>query len=73
MIDLSFARLAQIHSAVQQVGFRRTKRGYKSLGAIDAAVAEAAKTHKDPTDPYFTYQWYLVSYIDPIPIDLYVK
>ena len=54
----------QIHSAVQQVGFRRFKRGYKSLQApIDpaAAIAAAAKEHKDPTDPYFAYQWYLVS------------
>nr|CAG4643076.1 EOG090X02T5 [Ilyocryptus agilis] len=51
-----------IHSAVQQVGFRRFKRGFKALN-IDAAVAsrtaDAAKEHKDPTDPYFPYQWYL--------------
>ena len=49
---------------MQQVGFRRFKRGYKSLQApIDpaAAIAAAAKEHKDPTDPYFSYQWYLVS------------
>ena len=49
---------------MQQVGFRRFKRGYKSLQApIDpaAAIAAAAKEHKDPTDPYFAYQWYLVS------------
>lgn len=55
----------QIHSAVQQVGFRRFKRGYKPVpAAIDpaAVIAAAAKEHKDPTDPYFTYQWYLVSY-----------
>lgn len=46
------------------MGFRRFKRGYKSLAApIDpaAAIAAAAKEHKDPTDPYFAYQWYLVS------------
>ncbi|XP_046641856.1 neuroendocrine convertase 2-like [Daphnia pulicaria] len=52
-----------IHSAVQQVGFRRFKRGYKKPLAtpIDpaAAIAAAAKEHRDPTDPYFTYQWYL--------------
>nr|CAG4634667.1 EOG090X02T5 [Alona affinis] len=54
-----FENWGSIHSAVQQVGFRRFKRGYKSLTAVDVAVAEAAKTHKDPTDPYFTYQWYL--------------
>lgn len=60
--------ICQIHSAVQQVGFRRFKRGYKSLpaaslAAVDPAqaIATAAKEHKDPTDPYFTYQWYLVS------------
>nr|CAG4641536.1 EOG090X02T5 [Eurycercus lamellatus] len=48
-----------IHSAVQQVGFRRFKRGYKSAIDVVAAASIAAKEHKDPTDPYFTYQWYL--------------
>lgn len=50
-----------IHSAVQQLGFRRFKRGYKSAASsiVSESAAEAAKTHKDPTDPYFTYQWYL--------------
>jgi hypothetical protein len=61
----TFHVFTQIHSAVQQVGFRRFKRGYKKPLAtpIDpaAAIAEAAKEHRDPTDPYFTYQWYLVS------------
>lgn len=49
---------------MQQVGFRRFKRGYKPIPAsIDPAIAiaAAAKEHKDPTDPYFAYQWYLVS------------
>nr|CAG4648540.1 EOG090X02T5 [Polyphemus pediculus] len=51
-----------IHKAVQQVGFRRFKRGYKGL-SVDrvpqqpAAVAEQKMS--DPTDPYFPYQWYL--------------
>lgn len=52
-----------IHSAVQQMGFRRSKRGYKSVlpspTGGPAATAQAAKEHQDPTDPYFTYQWYL--------------
>lgn len=73
----------QIHSAVQQVGFRRFKRGYKTLPAstftaIDPAqaIASAAKEHKDPTDPYFTYQWYLVSSnrnSQPKRLNLFIK
>lgn len=52
----------QIHSVVQQVGFRREKRGYRKLPTITVEdVVSAAKEHKDPTDPYFAYQWYLVS------------
>ena len=57
----------QIHSAVQQMGFRRSKRGYKAAALLPSptggpgATAQAAKEHQDPTDPYFTYQWYLVS------------
>lgn len=47
------------------MGFRRSKRGYKSVlpspTGGPAATAQAAKEHQDPTDPYFTYQWYLVS------------
>jgi proprotein convertase subtilisin/kexin type 2 len=65
LVTHSFLLCTQIHSAVQQVGFRRFKRGYKKPLAtpIDpaAAIAAAAKEHRDPTDPYFTYQWYLVS------------
>lgn len=57
--------LFQIHTAIQQVGFRRFKRGYKKPLAtpIDpaAAIAAAAREHRDPTDPYFAFQWYLVS------------
>nr|CAG4636015.1 EOG090X02T5 [Eubosmina coregoni] len=54
-----------IHSAVQQMGFRRSKRGYKAAALLPSptggpgATAQAAKEHQDPTDPYFTYQWYL--------------
>ncbi len=65
LLHIRLSICTQIHSAVQQVGFRRFKRGYKKPSAtpIDpaAAIAAAAKEHRDPTDPYFTYQWYLVS------------
>ena len=48
------------------MGFRRSKRGYKptlpSPTGGPGATAQAAKEHQDPTDPYFTYQWYLVSF-----------
>lgn len=42
---------------MQQIGFRRTKRGYNKLrlGPEDLSLSN------EPTDPYFPYQWYLVS------------
>lgn len=53
--------------AIQQTGFRREKRGFKSLpigpSAInndaqrDSSIKSAAANMKDPTDPYFKYQW----------------
>lgn len=53
----------QIHTAVQQTGFVRVKRG---LRASLAASKEAAYYKDDgadfgeiPTDPYFPLQWYL--------------
>nr|CAG4640704.1 EOG090X02T5 [Eulimnadia texana] len=46
-----------IHKAVQQVGFRRVKRGYRQLPAV--AEPKVNTEQKDPTDPYFPYQWYL--------------
>lgn len=56
----------QVHTAVQQPGFKRVKRGYKPLSVEklvplynemkNPAVNPASR---DPTDPYFQYQWYL--------------
>ncbi|GIY62242.1 proprotein convertase type 2 [Caerostris darwini] len=43
--------------ATQQTGFKRVKRGYKQLRLRE----EMAKEMREPTDPYFPYQWYLVS------------
>lgn len=49
-----------VHTAVQQTGFLRVKRGYKPLKVenIDPFYA-LRNTNKDPTDPYFVFQWYL--------------
>lgn len=52
----------QIHTAVQQTGFKRVKRGYKPL-SLDKLIPledlKALTSNQDPTDPYFHYQWYL--------------
>ena len=51
---------------VQQTGFARQKRGYQPLrqrrGYSPLRVENLAQLapHKDPTDPFFKYQWYLV-------------
>lgn len=53
---------AQIHTAVQQTGFVRVKRGLRaSLVAKDAAYYkdDVADIGEIPTDPYFPLQWYL--------------
>lgn len=47
----------QIESALQQIGFQRKKRGYNSL----VLGPENLSLNKEPDDPYFQYQWYLVS------------
>ncbi|KAJ8672948.1 hypothetical protein QAD02_004209 [Eretmocerus hayati] len=55
-----------IHTAVQQPGFKRVKRGYKPL-SVEKLVPlyneirnpELNPASRDPTDPYFEYQWYL--------------
>ncbi|KAF7487868.1 Neuroendocrine convertase 2 [Sarcoptes scabiei] len=44
-----------IESAQQQLGFRRAKRGYKSL-SLDLQDLQPSKV---PDDPFFQYQWYL--------------
>ncbi|KAG5871542.1 hypothetical protein JTB14_035512 [Gonioctena quinquepunctata] len=46
-----------IHSAIQQPGFVRVKRGYKPLKVEN--LVKVMRPHNDPTDPYFTFQWYL--------------
>ena len=50
----------QIEFVAQQLGFKRQKRGYKPL-KVENLVKITPQ--KDPTDPYFKYQWYLVSII----------
>lgn len=51
--------LFQVHTAVQQSGFKRVKRGYKPLKVENLVPDIVTKESKDPTDPYFPYQWYL--------------
>ncbi|KAK6635926.1 hypothetical protein RUM44_001180 [Polyplax serrata] len=46
-----------VHYAVQQVGFKREKRGYKPLKVEN--LVEFMRPQADPTDPYFQFQWYL--------------
>lgn len=46
-----------MHTAVQQTGFVRVKRGYKPLKVEN--LVPSIKPHRDPTDPYFPLQWYL--------------
>ncbi|XP_063918835.1 neuroendocrine convertase 2 isoform X1 [Zophobas morio] len=46
-----------IHTAVQQPGFIRVKRGYKPLKVEN--LVRNIQPHRDPTDPYFPFQWYL--------------
>lgn len=47
----------QIHSAIQQPGFIRVKRGYKPLKVEN--LVRNIQPQDDPTDPYFPLQWYL--------------
>ncbi|XP_050295160.1 neuroendocrine convertase 2 [Anthonomus grandis grandis] len=46
-----------IHTAIQQPGFKRVKRGYKPLKVEN--LVQNIEPHQDPTDPYFVFQWYL--------------
>ncbi|CAL4059646.1 unnamed protein product, partial [Meganyctiphanes norvegica] len=48
----------EVHTAFQQVGFKRVKRGYQPL-KVENLVPIAQMQMDDPTDPYFPYQWYL--------------
>lgn len=54
----------QVHTAVQQPGFKRVKRGYKPLSVDNLMPLYQMKNpenlgSRDPSDPYFQYQWYL--------------
>lgn len=57
ILNLRFLLSFQIHSAVQQTGFIRVKRGYKPLRVEN--LVQNIQPHKDPSDPYFPFQWYL--------------
>lgn len=46
-----------MHAVLQQPGFVRVKRGYKPL-KVENLVKHIGPL-KDPTDPYFSFQWYL--------------
>lgn len=51
-------------TAIQQAGFKRVKRGYKPLSVDNLVPLYEIKNlmnpaSKDPTDPFFKYQWYL--------------
>ncbi|XP_037072628.1 neuroendocrine convertase 2-like [Pollicipes pollicipes] len=55
-----------VRRAVQQTGFVRQKRGFRPLrlerrGYSPLRVENLVqlKPHRDPTDPFFKYQWYL--------------
>ncbi|XP_018014791.1 neuroendocrine convertase 2-like [Hyalella azteca] len=48
-----------ITHAVQQLGFRRVKRGYLPLRVENLVPPESFKSRTLPTDPDFKHQWYL--------------
>lgn len=51
-----------VHTAIQQPGFLRVKRGFKPYrveNLVDREIVGAVSRHRDPTDPYFPFQWYL--------------
>lgn len=53
----------QIHTAVQQQGFLRVKRGLRpavpDIQNLPYASGEETEINNAPTDPYFPLQWYL--------------
>ena len=58
----------QIHTAIQQSGFKRVKRGFRALKSppVVSDIPTVEQENKDipnlgkiPTDPYFPLQWYL--------------
>lgn len=54
LYNISLKFRAQVHTAVQQTGFKRVKRGFGPL-----RLPETIQTLSDPRDPYFPLQWYL--------------
>lgn len=60
-----FKYFLQIHSAIQQPGFKRVKRGFRpAVPSIHGLPYSSIKTNVDmkgvePTDPYYPLQWYL--------------
>lgn len=53
--------MRQIHTAIQQTGFVRVKRGLRTAVVEDPLYYKDidANTESTPTDPYFPLQWYL--------------
>lgn len=55
----------QIHTAIQQPGFVRVKRGLRPAIPVGNVLLNAKKDEEllamnnEPTDPYFPLQWYL--------------
>lgn len=49
-----------MHTAIQQPGFVRVKRGYKPFRVENLVKSDELPGPRwDPTDPYFPFQWYL--------------
>jgi hypothetical protein len=46
-----------VKNAVQQHGYKRVKRGYRTLEDLKKQFP----AYEPPKDPYFKHQWYLVS------------
>lgn len=73
-----FQILLQVKRAIQQIGYRREKRGYKPLKGVPLSEIKLSKeelatlidgddqydrTNRDPIDPLFAKEWYLVSFL----------
>lgn len=52
--------LCQVHAFRQEPGYKRVKRGYKPLEEQLKSLDFQSRL-ESPTDPYYQYQWYLVS------------
>lgn len=55
----------QVHQAIQQTGYVRSKRGYKQIRGIPFEDPQdhsnKAETGDVPNDPLYPKQWYIVS------------